>query len=109
MAVRDHLGAGRRADERTDGLRITGGEQPREIDVAGTGDPAGSWVARSDDVSGELVGSPDIQEHELRVVQASRELGERDVAHAASDATVSISAAIEGRTAHASIQRRSAG
>ena len=56
---------------------------------------------------GELLGPPDVEEHEARLSDPSRELGRRDVVHAASEATVSTSAATDGRSLHVSSHRTS--
>ena len=104
VAVRDHLGAGGRPDEPLHRLGVGRLEQRRDVDVAGTRDPPRSRVARCHRLARELVGAPDVEQDEPRLVEASCELAGRDVGHA-SEATVSSSAATDGRSPHVSSQR----
>ena len=109
VAVRDDLRSLRRSDERANGVRVRCPEQRSNVEVTRAGYPPRPWIARSDELAAELVGAPNVEQDERRIVEPFGELRERDVAHATSDATVSSSAMTESRFAHSWSQRSIAG
>ena len=73
--------------------------------MSGARDAAGPRVAGCDDGPRVLVSAADVEEHEPRLAEAVAKLAELDVAHTASDATVSSSAATEGRPEQSATHR----
>src|SRR4029079_3529121 len=97
VAVRDHLGACRLADELAHGRLVSGAEQKGDGDVFRSGDTAGPRVARRRQLPCELLGTPHVEQDEPRLAEPAGELVEGDVRHAASDGTSSTYAAASRR------------
>ena len=97
MAVRDHLGALRSADECPDLLYVERRREREHVDVPGARQMPVACVARLPRLATELDVRADVEHDEPILPEPPLELLPRDLGHTKL-ATTSISAAIEGRS-----------
>ena len=97
MAVRDHLRALRRVDERSDLGRVDRTREPEHVDVACAREMALPGVARIAGLAAELDLGADVEQDDPDLPEPALQLLARDLGHTKL-ATTPISAAIAGRS-----------